>query len=66
MTSKYFERIDSKYAVVLTNFGNTVYEGTDLSIATRRAESVGFEVTLVMRVGEELDMKFYSPIGGWH
>jgi hypothetical protein len=46
-----------------------VYETNDLAAATARAESVGFETTLVMRrnlgKGEEIGMHHYSPIGGW-
>jgi len=49
------------YQVVMTNFGNVVYEGTDSAAAKAAAIRTGFECTVTYPGG----MKTWSPIGGW-
>jgi hypothetical protein len=59
--------IMTTYKVYLTNFGNVIYEGMDLTEAVEKAKSAGLESTMIIIHPAPLQniVKTYSPISGW-
>jgi len=54
------------FVAILTNFGNTIYSGNDLSAAMAKVESVGFEATLQLyKPNAQCGLYSFSPISGW-
>jgi hypothetical protein len=54
------------FVAILTNFGNTIYSGNDLSAAMAKVESAGFEATLqLFKPNGQCGLLSFSPIGGW-
>ena len=52
--------------VIMTNFGNVVYQGDRVTDACERAVATGFECTLTMvKHGGDTCIWSWSPIGGW-
>jgi hypothetical protein len=52
--------------VIMTNFGNVVYQGNLMADACERAVSTGFECTVTMVTGNgDILVRSWSPIGGW-
>ena len=45
----------------LTNFGTTIYTGSDLNEAIEKVQAAGFEATIQF----DSVLLCYSPIGGW-
>lgn len=55
-----------QYQVTMTNFGNVVYQGTDLAQAQAQAVKTGFECTVICTDERgRVRYKAWSPIGGW-
>jgi hypothetical protein len=50
------------YKVIMTNFGNVVYEGMDPNIAVEKAVKCGFEAVLYT---DGVPTQTYSTISGW-
>jgi len=50
------------YKVIMTNFGNVVYEGMDPNIAVEKAVRCGFEAVLYTN---GVPTQTYSTISGW-
>jgi hypothetical protein len=50
------------YKVIMTNFGNVVYEGMDPNVAVEKAVRCGFEAVLYTN---GVPTQTYSTISGW-
>jgi len=50
------------YKVIMTNFGNVVYEGMDPNVAVEKAVKCGFEAVLYTN---GVPTQTYSTISGW-
>jgi hypothetical protein len=54
------------YKVYLTNFGIPVYEGPNSVLAMDKAESTGFQCTVIEYDGKEVvKTMFWCPISKW-
>jgi len=54
------------FVAILTNFGNTIYNGNSLEAAMAKVESAGFEATLQLyKPDAQCGLMSFSPISGW-
>jgi len=54
------------FVAILTNFGNTIYNGNSLEAAIAKVESACFEATLQLYQPDgACRLMSFSPIGGW-
>lgn len=56
------------YTVYLTNFGTLIYEGPNSVLAMDKAESTGFQCTVLQTKGKKkkiMKTMFWCPISKW-